>query len=298
MLVLDHIGSHSDGLHSAVVDVAHDAEVAVLPPLVSPRVLHDPILLPKLLTPADEEHRMVDLLPLSRVGMQGSRHSKALLAEDTTGIEHEVVRGLEADNEGPILVQLEHHRGAARVPIEAAHVAVVGRTVALPELFEVAIDLALALGRVGGAGGRQEADVLGPLRGEKAIAAFAALVVLRAVEREGNGPRLRLRIVYADLVPGGQHPHSRHHIAATAISLVHHLLDKVLPVADIPPVEILRQLLLDGKRLLIDGLGVDASLLAKLAWPETSLPPQEKVRQDVVWLAAHHRGRLRAVRLA
>merc|ERR1719277_1281547 len=116
---------------------------------------------------------MVDLLPLRPVRPQGGRHSKALLAEDATGIKHEVVRGLEADDEGAVLVQLEHDRSAARIPIEAAHVAVVGRTVALPELLGVALDLALTLGGIRGTGGRQEADIL---------------IVLRAVEREGDGP--------------------------------------------------------------------------------------------------------------
>mmetsp|Transcript_45628 Transcript_45628/g.102658 ORF Transcript_45628/g.102658 Transcript_45628/m.102658 type:complete len:213 (-) Transcript_45628:497-1135(-) len=102
-------------------------------------------------------------------------------------------------------------------------------TLALQRL-EVALELARTASVVPHAGGRQQANVARPLRGEKAVATLAPLVVLGAEEGEVDRPWESFGVVLLDLVPRCEHAHGRGRIAAAAVGLVHDWLEEVFAI--------------------------------------------------------------------
>mmetsp|Transcript_12909 Transcript_12909/g.35669 ORF Transcript_12909/g.35669 Transcript_12909/m.35669 type:complete len:278 (-) Transcript_12909:6-839(-) len=180
-LILDDICSDCNGFDANLVVTAFDAEIPVLSPLLSPRVLDCPIFLTEFLAPANQQHCMINLLPLQSRGMKRGRITKLILGEYTTRIKHKVAGRLKADHEGAVPVELEHHIRCTGVAVPPTHVAVVGSAIPLSDLGNVATDLALTLRVVGRARRWNQANVLRPLGTKETITPLAALIVLRTV---------------------------------------------------------------------------------------------------------------------
>merc|ERR1719159_2390295 len=226
--LVDHdVSGLRDGLDARVVVAAADAHVALLAPVVVPGVLDGPVLHALLLAPAHEEHGVVHALPPVR-----ARRGRAGLV-DALRVVHEVVLRLHADDEGAVLLQLPHHLALVRAAVVAADVAVLvrarGRTGALglqqALLVALLVVRALPARGVARARRRHEPDVLAPAAHEHAVAALAALVVLRAVQREGDGEGHGLG-AGLDLVARGEHAHRRDDVARPAVALVHDRLER------------------------------------------------------------------------
>merc|ERR1719476_1040974 len=70
LLVLNNVRGLGDRLDARFVHLRRNPEEAVLSPVWAPAVLDPPVLLALLLAPTDEEHRVIDALPLLVTGMQ------------------------------------------------------------------------------------------------------------------------------------------------------------------------------------------------------------------------------------
>mmetsp|Transcript_91304 Transcript_91304/g.237887 ORF Transcript_91304/g.237887 Transcript_91304/m.237887 type:complete len:538 (-) Transcript_91304:86-1699(-) len=231
--VLDDIGGHRDGLDAGLVLAAQHAEEAVLAPVRAPAVLDAPVGGAIVLAVADEQHGVVDLLPLGLLGLV----VEALGLVDAIGVVHEVLGRLETHDHGAVMVELLHDGLGAGVPVEGPDVAVVVRPVPLAlQLVQVTLQLAGASGVVAHARGGHQAHVRGPLAHQEGVAPLAALVVLAAEEGHVDRPGEHAGVVLPDLVPGAQHAHRGGRVAAAAVALVHHGLQPVRAVRGVTPV--------------------------------------------------------------
>eukprot|EP00418_Pyrodinium_bahamense_P054524 CAMPEP_0179175050 /NCGR_PEP_ID=MMETSP0796-20121207/86436_1 /TAXON_ID=73915 /ORGANISM="Pyrodinium bahamense, Strain pbaha01" /LENGTH=251 /DNA_ID=CAMNT_0020878361 /DNA_START=103 /DNA_END=854 /DNA_ORIENTATION=+ len=195
-LIHNDISSLWDGFDACFVPAHCDAEETVLTPLGTPAVLDPPELLARLLAPANQQDGMVHPLPFpSAVAEEAGGGGGG--AVDARLVEHEVLRRLEAQHQRAVVVELRLDCLDARVAIPGPDVAVVGCPEArLAQRSEAALE---------------------PAGAADTVTTIATLVVLRAEEREADGPRQQGRIVLPDLVPRGEHPHGRRRVAAPAV---------------------------------------------------------------------------------
>mmetsp|Transcript_116387 Transcript_116387/g.336180 ORF Transcript_116387/g.336180 Transcript_116387/m.336180 type:complete len:216 (+) Transcript_116387:166-813(+) len=142
LLILDDIRGLCNGLDARFVDLGGDAEEPLLTPLRAPTILDAPILFASLLAPTDEQHGVVDALPLPVAGMD-ERFGRGGRLVDARGVEHEVLGGLEAEDERPAAVQLLLDGLHAGVPVPRPDVAVpVSSETLAPHGLQVALQLA------------------------------------------------------------------------------------------------------------------------------------------------------------
>lgn len=80
--------------HTALVGTTLDPEVTLLAPLLTPRVLDDPILDTLVNAPTHSDHGMIGLLPPVQVGELRALMRRCSAGVDTAGIIEEVRRGL------------------------------------------------------------------------------------------------------------------------------------------------------------------------------------------------------------
>merc|ERR1719311_268819 len=239
-LVAHNVRSLRRGLDARVVLAAADAHEPVLTPVLVPGVLDGPVLDALLLAPAHKEHRVLHLLPA--VALLDRLQQLALV--DALRVVHELVLDAHADGHRAAVVELRHHFPGVRLAVVPAHVAVLVSAETRGRALVLALVVAGPVRVVPRARGGHEPDVLAPARDEVREAALAALVVLGAVEREGDGEGdLRAGL---DAVARAEHAHRRDGVAGPAVRLVHHRLQhpvrvRVVRAVRAAPVEVLRE---------------------------------------------------------
>lgn len=122
----DGCDCHGDALYSALVHPAPDAEVTIFAPAGSPAVLHDPVLLPGLLTLpiTDQQHCVIGQLKW----IDGVTQAGVMV--DAIFVVHEVGVNLEGHAHWAVIYQLDHHGCFAASSVEAAYVVVIGDVIA------------------------------------------------------------------------------------------------------------------------------------------------------------------------